>query len=258
MPYVIECPEWHVLQTLGLWVRKRKSRFERKPVVSNDSPLDGLRREINGELFEVELLTLFLLNDGSRVISAPELEECTTALKSVCNHLDTLVHPTVPALAPSPQGQLSSYPRLQHLVGLLADSRNTFDLVCGSNTPLFKLSENIEELEQSLALVAQSSRLLKRLLTLSSSDAASYSRPAVTRPEKRDWENSWLRGRATAAFAALSKHSKCGKAHGRMLKLPPTLDGDGINTVHRAAVDLLISSCWNNWLAVQYGQGPLL
>jgi len=256
MPYIIECPEWHVLQALGAWVHKRKSKFTRQPVPSNDSPVDSQQREYSAKLFEVELLSLFRFNDGSRVLSASEFEECGRVLKTVCCHLDTLVHLTVHVLVPPPQGQTSSYPHLQRLIGLLADSKKTYDIVGGSNTPLFKLPENMEKLQKSLALVTQLNSLLAQLLTLPNSDSASYSPPTATRQEEGDWGDSWLRDRAIATFAALTKHSNCGKTHDQLLKLPHMVDG--INTKPRAVLDVLMSSCSNNWLALQCGQDFLL
>lgn len=249
MRYIFECPEWHVLRALGECIHEKKSKFMRQPVLSSNSPLDSQRREYSAKLFEVELLSLFRPNDGSRVLSAPEFEECARALKTVCCHLDTLVHPTIRVLGPSPQGQISSYPHLQRLIDLLADSKQIYDTVGGSNTSIFKLPENIEELQRSLALVTQLNNLLARLLTLPNSVSASDSPPATTKYEEGYWEGSWLRDRAIATFAALTKHSNCGKTHDQLLKLPYM--PDNINTKPRAVVDVLVSSCSNNWLALQ-------
>lgn len=253
MPYLIECSEWRLLQTLGLLISQRKSRFSADSVHSLGSkPGNSGLPNLTAELFEVELRRVFLPQDCPRILSPTEFDECEKSLKGVCGLLDRIVHPRVSQIADKDAG----YSRLHSLVWLLehSESDETVDLASGSRPTLFKTPDDPVELETSLALVTNYNNSLTRLCASPVREAKA--RPASKGTWKKTWKDVRVRHRATSALGAVFRHLRCGMSHEVMLDVSKDPD-DGAAVPN---LDLRLSSCTDSaqcpgvqWLEVRCG-----
>lgn len=236
MPYLIECSEWRLLQTLGLLISQKKSRFDGDSVQSLEStPRNSGLPDLTAELFEVELRRVFLPQDSSRLLSATEFDECEKSLKGLCGLLDRIVHPRVLQTADKESG----YPRLHSLVRLLehSESDERVDLASGPRPTLFKPPEDPVELETILASVTDCNNSLTRLCATPTREAKA--RSASKDILRKTWKDLRLRRRATSALGAVFGHLRCGMDHEVMLNVSEAADG----SASVPNLNLRLSSC---------------
>ncbi|KAK4233927.1 hypothetical protein C8A03DRAFT_47630 [Achaetomium macrosporum] len=238
MPYLIECNEWRLLQTLGLLIKQRKSRVNINLLDSLDSKSE------THELFEVEVRRVFMPQDCSRALSATEFDECEQRLKGVCGLLDRIVHPRNGVSQIHVAENNAGYSRLRSLVWLLehSESDEIVDLARGSQPTLFKSPDDPVELKLSMELVADYNDSLARLL-------ASPVREVRVRPvSKKIWRKTWkdltLRRQATSALGAIFERLRCGMGHEVMLNVLEDADDGAADP----SLDLRLSSCTDSTL----------
>jgi len=258
MPYLVQCSEWRLLQSLGLLIDQRKSRFDVDLLDSlGSNPETSGLPSLTAELFEVEVRRVFLPKDCSRELPATEFDECEIRLKGVCALLDRIVHPRFKQIAEN----TASYSRLHSLVRLLEnyESDETFDLASGSRPTLFRPPDDPVGLTASLALVTAYNDSLARLLASPAREARirSTSKKVIRR---KIWEEARLRRRANSALGAVFEHLKCGTGHEVMLNASEDAD-DGAAV---SSLDLRLSSCLDlthcpgtQWLQVRCGSVDL-
>ncbi|EJT68504.1 hypothetical protein GGTG_13922 [Gaeumannomyces tritici R3-111a-1] len=228
MPYLIECNEWRLLQTLGPLINQRKSRFNVHLLNSLDSrpeTHDARLPNLAAERFEVEVRLVFLLpKDCSRALSTTEFDECEERLKGVCELLDRIVHPRHGVSQIHAAENKAGYSRLRSLVRLLehSESDETVDLASGSRPTLFKPPDDPVDLEISLALVADYNNSLARLFASPAREGRV--RPVSKKIGRKTWKDPRLRRRATSALGAIFERLKCGIGHEVMLNVSEDAD----------------------------------
>ncbi|KAL8418730.1 hypothetical protein RB594_002080 [Gaeumannomyces avenae] len=260
MPYLIECNEWRLLQTLGPLINQRKSRFNVHLLNRLDSrpeTHDTRLLNLTAERFEVEVRLIFLLpKDCFRALSTTEFDECEKRLKGVCELLDRIVHPRHGDSQIHAAENKAGYPRLSSLVRLLehSESDEAIDLTSGSRPTLFKPPDDPADLEASLTLVADYNNSLARLFTSPAREGRA--RPVSKKIRRKTWKDPRLRRRATSALGAIFERLGCGMGHEVMLNVSEDAD-DGAAV---PSLDLRLSSCTDStpcpsaqWLQVRCG-----
>lgn len=239
MPYLIDCSEWQLIQSIGLGISQRKSRFDGSAASHRSST--SLRAHPDAELLDVELRRVFLQKDCRQNLSAFQFEEFEAALKRLCDLLDRLVHPQLRQTSDGLQ-----YRHLRAVAKHLDTSDQSFDLACGPHSTLFKLPENGTELKLSLEAVAEYNDSLARLFTTPQGAA-----PPRLRKEdgERMWKDAGLRGRASVVLRSLFEHFKCGTSHEVMLKLSHDIECG----TAPSSVDVMLPLCPdpNQWHEVE-------
>jgi hypothetical protein len=266
MPYLLECNEWRLLQTLGLLIEQRRSHFDTNGLEGLDC-LDSRSEELvapslAAELFEVETRHVFVPKDCSRTLSTAEFDEGQRKLKAVCELLDRIVHPRHRANQPpeslhganQPPEDLAAYSHLGSLVSFLRRSgpAEPFDLATGLRPTLFKPPDDPAELKTTLAVITNYNNSIARLFASPAQEASFL--PVSKEIRRKTWNDLRIRRRATSALGAVFGRLRCGTSHEVMLNVSDDAD-DGAPV---PTLDLRLSSCMHSargsgggWLAVR-------
>jgi hypothetical protein len=230
MPYLNDLTEWRLLDELGRLLDQRKARYH----VAAGQFRDHKQVNLNTELIETELRSVFMVKQVSRVLDAAEFEQCQIQLSSLCSLLDDLARPSN-----THRGlESSGYSRLRALIGLLESTSGEIDLASGSNQTLFELPHGADELCECLRVMADYNKVINQLL------APLLEEPILPSFQKQHhqngaWKEGIIRNRARLALKTLFQHFKCGTPHEILLKLIEDPDEDLI----LPDLQLLLSPC---------------
>lgn len=228
MPYISDSDEWRLLDELGRLLDQRKAQHH----VPAGQFRDHKQVNLNAELIETELRSVFTVKQISRVLDATEFEQCQTHLSSLCSLLDGL------ARAPYIHADRLAYPRLRVLSKLLQTTSGEIDLASGCNQTLFELPCDYDELCECLNVVTEYDKAINQLL------APPLQEPVIPPLQKQQYQNgTWkegiIRNQAKLALKTLFQHFRCGTPHEVLLKLIEDLDEDLI----LPDLQLLLSPC---------------
>lgn len=215
MPYLNDSTEWRLLDELGRLLDQRKARH----YVPAGRFRDHRQVNLNAELIETELRSVFTVKQISRALDATEFEQCQTHLSSLCSLLDGLVR------APYIHAGRFPYPRLRVLSEFLESIPGEIDLASGRNQTVFELPRGVHELDKCLRVVTEYNKVINHLLAPPLQEAV-ISSLQKQQHQKGAWKNGIIRNQAILALKTLFQHFKCGTPHEVLLKLVEDPDED--------------------------------
>lgn len=153
MPFLVELPEWNLVQELGRVLSSRKARYNLQA--------DGSQEHVTAELFEFRLRRALMVKEAPQNLSGTDFLRCQGELKTLCSLLDGLARHR-------PEPNVRGYASLQASITCLKSmSGPAVDLANGPNRTLFRLPRDHGRLGACLKLVTACNDTLDRVLAAS-------------------------------------------------------------------------------------------